>query len=586
MKVLAIIALICMFVVPAIADDIINPGKTTHEVIQHSKVEGVVGDIEVEIHKSTKVSGEHLDLPEGPVYRESPPPILLEELTNPNDPTSAHTSSLPYEIKYEINKFLDTEKEPEWFPDWDADILIHQSGTYINGIDMDEDDATDDIYVIVDLLRTTPPDTQLIYRSTDGGETWNIWSHHTNSDGTLRNPKVRIARDASGVTWVCSFGIWYEPTGEQRLYMRRMKPDLSSYVWEMVNDTVDYADADADIGDGAWVYVTYSPTGSADNIYAARNYMDGTGWKDDNLLFANPQTSPYAQIAAGVGGTVAVTFVDNRFFGWDEVRIKRSTNYGSTWIGSEQVSNNTGHYAITYTDIAYSHISPHAGSIISPFYVVDNNNLVYHYSTNSGVNWTYGGVISPASGDETKSTLRALKSTSIGGVTVAYKEDDGDSVMFTWADATSPSSFTTPERISDAPATGIFPPVAGWIYNSGTYSAIIYSRFGPVDVYFDWFGNTAIEEKPGKEISAGFVKLAPNPSRNLAKLTYIVQKEGNVKISLYDATGRSVDNLVNEAKPAGEHTITINTKNRATGIYFLKVKTPEATYTKQMTIIK
>jgi len=69
MKVLTIIALICMFVVPAIADDIINPGKTTPAVIQHSKVEGVVGDIEVEIHKSTKVSGEHLDLPEGPVYR-------------------------------------------------------------------------------------------------------------------------------------------------------------------------------------------------------------------------------------------------------------------------------------------------------------------------------------------------------------------------------------------------------------------------------------------------------------------------------------------------------------------------------------
>ena len=580
MKVLAIIALICMFVVPAIADDIINPGKTTHEVIQHSKVEGVVGDIEVEIHKSTKVSGEYLDLPDGPAYIESPAPINPEDLPNPDDPTSATTYPFPIE---KPNSRKSESPAGELDGRWGDDIMIYD-GEVGTGQDFDEDEATGDIYAVFDTYHSTF-DSLLVYRSTDGGDTWNFWRASINSDGSVTNPKIRVARDAGGQTWVCMFGIWIEPSGDQILYMRRMKPDQSQSAWESVCDTVVYADVDADIGDGAWVYVTYIPMNSGFDIYAARNYLDGDGWKDDQWLFMNPEIYPYPQIAAGAGGNVAVTFVDDRITTNNEIRIKRSTNYGSTWISSEQVSNNSGAYAISQTDIAYSHGSTQTGWITSSFYVVNNYNLVYHYSTNSGVNWTDGGLIGASSGDENSSSLRCRKAT--GALTVAYNADPGDSAMFTWTIASNPTNFTTPVRINDHSATGVWPPCAGWITRGGGgYSAIIYSNVGYYNPYFDWFGNPGIEEKPGKEISAGFVKLAPNPSRNFAKLSYMLKKEGNVKISLYDATGRSVDNLVNEAKPAGEHTITIDTKNRTAGIYFLKVKTPEATYTKQMTIVK
>ncbi|MEE8597749.1 MAG: T9SS type A sorting domain-containing protein, partial [bacterium] len=62
--------------------------------------------------------------------------------------------------------------------------------------------------------------------------------------------------------------------------------------------------------------------------------------------------------------------------------------------------------------------------------------------------------------------------------------------------------------------------------------------------------------------------------------------EGNVNISVFDAAGRSVSTLVNETKPAGEYTFTLNNQNLAAGIYFVRVQTPDGLNTQTMTIIR
>jgi len=99
----------------------------------------------------------------------------------------------------------------------------------------------------------------------------------------------------------------------------------------------------------------------------------------------------------------------------------------------------------------------------------------------------------------------------------------------------------------------------------------------------DWTG--IAEEKPKDRISNS-VRLAPNPSRDLAKLSYSIKNQGNVKISLYDVTGRMVNDLVNEIKPAGEYTTNIASKSLAPGIYFIKVNTPDGDSTERLTIVK
>jgi hypothetical protein len=543
-------------------------------------VEGQSGDIEASTTQSVRVSGEQYDVPDGPVRTARPPAIRNEDLPDPDDPTSATT----YPFIIEEQKTRKNESSSSWDYRWDQDILVsdREVGT---GQDMDEDVSTEDIYYVFDTYHTTY-DSIIVFRSTDHGVTWNLFIVGHNMDGYIENPKVRVVTDAGGQDWVCFLGIWYEPGGEQTLYSRRVRTDGTGAVWEQVTtDDVDYADLDADVGTGGWLYCTYIPSNTDMDVWAGRNAVDGNEWIDQALLFANPGIFPYPQVAAGAGGNVAVTFVDDRITTNNEVRIKRSTNYGSSWIGSEQVSNNSGAADLAYTDIAYSHGATQTGWIFVTFQFSTSDNLAYYYSTNSGVNWTYGTVIGGGA-DENQSTLRAKK---VGGhLTVAYNQDPGDSTMFTWAMTSTPTDFITPYRINDYAATSSWAPTAGWITTGGSsYSAIAYTSWDMnYRPYFDHFGNTGIAQEPGQEIGIGTISLAPNPSRGNARFSYTVHNVGNVRISVYDAAGRLVTNLVNETKAPGEYTLNIDNQNLTAGIYFVRIETQENVATQTMTVLR
>lgn len=560
------------------AAEIENPG--THDVMQPkiSVVQGTTDNISVKINESTKVSGIEYDLPYGPQYSPTIAPIDPTTLPDPDDPTSGRRYQFPLKrLNMEKNESGQKREESRW----DNDVLVYD-GEVGEGQDFDVDPSTGDIYVIFDTYHTSQ-DSLVVYRSTDGGNSFQWWRASYNGDGEIGNPKIRIAQDAGGQTWVCMFGIWHEPSGDDVLYMRRMTPDQSQGYWEEVNSNVVYADVDADVGTGAWVYVTYIPEGTDNDIWAARNNLDGTGWQDNQQLFADPGVTPYPQIAAGSGGNVAVAFIDDRITTNNEVRIKRSTNYGSTWISSEQVSNNSGAYPIRETDIAYSYSASYeTGWITATFYVVDNDNLVYYWSTDAGVNWTYGGLIGSSSNDENLSSIRARKAT--GSLTVAYNQDPGDSTMFTWTTASNPTNFITPYRINDYNATGIWAPTAGWI---SSYSAICYSSYTMgYNLFFDWFNNTGVAELPDEQTGAGVINLAPNPSSRVTRLTYAINNETDVRITLYDATGRLVKNILQKTQAPGEYTLNIRTDEMASGIYIIKIQTAEHTITRTMTVVR
>ncbi|MCK4226718.1 T9SS type A sorting domain-containing protein, partial [candidate division WOR-3 bacterium] len=72
----------------------------------------------------------------------------------------------------------------------------------------------------------------------------------------------------------------------------------------------------------------------------------------------------------------------------------------------------------------------------------------------------------------------------------------------------------------------------------------------------------------------------------IATLSYAVEKEGNVKISLHDVTGRMVKGLLNENKKAGRYSVNLNNKDLSSGIYFVHMETPGGLYTRKMTVVK
>ncbi len=521
-----------------------------------------------------------LDTPEGVIVQPSYGSIPASSLVNPDDPTYVPGQENPLEGVLPPVRDEESSTLPWEGSDWGPDHLIYtSSGGVGNSQDFDVDPSTGYLYAAFDTYHTTG-DSLLVYRSTDSGVTWAIWGICTNTDGAVGYAKVRVVT-AGGYTWVCVLGIWDETSGSDALWMRRWRTDGSNATWEQVDDDAIFADMDGDIGSSGYLYVAYVPDDTEYDVFVARNALAGAGWVNNDLQFGDAQTHPYPAIAAGTGGVVSVAFIDTRLTTNEEVRIKRSTSYGSSWLSSEQVSNNSGAANLSGTDIA--HARGTSAWICVSFDFSSGINLGYYYSTNSGAAWTYGTTF-PNVDDEYAGSMRASKGT--GHNTIAYNVDPGDIVNFAWSNVSDPSDFTDPVQINDH--TGVsWGPTAGWL-TEGSYSAVEYTSTG-YDLYFDSFNNTGIADGDVSTVTG--LGVSPNPFMDVATISFSLDNGGPVSIEIFDMSGRLVTTLAEGSSFAsGGHSVTWNgTASGAPvpgGVYICRMTSQGSTQSARMVLAR
>ena len=78
----------------------------------------------------------------------------------------------------------------------------------------------------------------------------------------------------------------------------------------------------------------------------------------------------------------------------------------------------------------------------------------------------------------------------------------------------------------------------------------------------------------------------PNPFNPTTSINYGLEIDGHVEIMVYDATGRLVDELVNQHQTAGYHSITWNASNQASGMYFAKMIAGDVVQTQKLVLLK
>jgi len=78
----------------------------------------------------------------------------------------------------------------------------------------------------------------------------------------------------------------------------------------------------------------------------------------------------------------------------------------------------------------------------------------------------------------------------------------------------------------------------------------------------------------------------PNPFNSWTKITYSIAKSEFVLIKLYDSLGRLVKVLTNGIKSPGNHSIHINTKNLASGMYYYQLTSENFKQIKKMILLK
>ena len=79
----------------------------------------------------------------------------------------------------------------------------------------------------------------------------------------------------------------------------------------------------------------------------------------------------------------------------------------------------------------------------------------------------------------------------------------------------------------------------------------------------------------------------PNPSNPVSKIDYQLNENGNIKLVLYDLTGKEVKVLVNEFQQAGYYTVQFDGTSFASGIYIYRIvfQNPSHYYTKTLKLI-
>ncbi|RJQ59597.1 MAG: T9SS C-terminal target domain-containing protein [Stygiobacter sp.] len=78
----------------------------------------------------------------------------------------------------------------------------------------------------------------------------------------------------------------------------------------------------------------------------------------------------------------------------------------------------------------------------------------------------------------------------------------------------------------------------------------------------------------------------PNPFNPTTQISFTLKETGKVSLKVYDVLGKEVANLADGNYEAGKHVATFNGSNLASGIYFYRLVTTNATITKKMMLMK
>ena len=123
---------------------------------------------------------------------------------------------------------------------------------------------------------------------------------------------------------------------------------------------------------------------------------------------------------------------------------------------------------------------------------------------------------------------------------------------------------------------------SGWTEDFGgtTYDAMrIWGKFYPF---------VGIEEEITYTIqNQGFnLRVYPNPIRAKCSIVYTLVTDSEVKIAMFDVTGRVVREIVNGRQNAGSYQETIEVFDLAQGVYFIKIESQNKSEVEKVTLIK
>jgi len=78
----------------------------------------------------------------------------------------------------------------------------------------------------------------------------------------------------------------------------------------------------------------------------------------------------------------------------------------------------------------------------------------------------------------------------------------------------------------------------------------------------------------------------PNPFNPRTTISFSLPQAGDVSLRIFDLQGRLVKDVLNEQRGAGEHSVSVDMSDQASGIYLYRIQAGEHRETRRMTLVK
>jgi hypothetical protein len=105
--------------------------------------------------------------------------------------------------------------------------------------------------------------------------------------------------------------------------------------------------------------------------------------------------------------------------------------------------------------------------------------------------------------------------------------------------------------------------------------------------FFRNIGNSPVHPDPKRPAPTHpVITLLPNPGNSTIAASYKLQAASKVSLKVYDITGRLTGTLFYGFQLPGTYSYTWDASHKASGIYILKLETPDQKATQKITILK
>jgi len=472
---------------------------------------------------------------------------------------------------------------------WGDDVLIMSHGLPTFGkLSTDQDEQNGDMYASLLVPHSGYDDTVYTYRSTDGGLTWQYLMVQNGgaSTGGIKDHEILVGYDGTDA-WIYSYCLYDNSGTMGGIWVLRIRPGLTGGHWTQIiqdGSVLDNFSVDRNIETPQHMFIIWQTTAGHIDMESSSDYS--LTWGNHRSISSNSRN---VSVCAGGDGYVYIAY---QIYDSTDIQVGRYTNnLISPSYHFELIQSNI--YGNFNPSVAAGRTTPGSSQIAWVLYrqmnSIGNASIRYSHTTDGGASWAAGTPwpvtnIGHTTWDMKYPYARVSYNSGLLRAVATIPETGPDSVVYAFSRTTSPTTWEDRGVYNDHGITSEYGARVEHSYDcSGGY--LVYREYASRNIWCDAFDFSGIDEDIDI-VTGSPLLLSPNPSNGIATLSYAIEREGNVQISLHDVTGRMVKGLLNENKKAGRYSVNLNNSNLSSGIYFVHMETSGGVYTQKMTVVK